>query len=124
MKKLFAITVLFVGFAISSYAQEAPSTKEETRKEAKKKLKHELNLTREQAKELKGANQDFKDKAHAIKDDDNLTKEQKREKMQSLQKEKNDKFKTILTPEQQQKMSQMKKEGHKRKSHRKPAETK
>jgi Spy/CpxP family protein refolding chaperone len=122
MKKLIAFTLILVGFGFASQAQQDPSTKQESKKESKKKIKDELNLTKEQSKELKTINKDFKDKAGSIKANQALSTEQRKEQLAKLHKEKMDKMNTILTPEQQQKMKELKKTGHHSKG-RKSAET-
>lgn len=87
MKKILAFTLLLVGVAASSYAQQATSPRKEITKEERKKLNDELNLTKEQSKELKDVNEKFKEEAKAVKEDESLSKEQKREKFKALQAE-------------------------------------
>ena len=63
------------------------------------KLKKELNLTREQSRSLKSINQEYKSKADSIRNDNTLTKEQKKQ----LIIERRQKIMELLTPEQRAK---------------------
>jgi len=116
MKKVLVFTLLLAGLAFSSYAQQAasPGKEKEITKEERKKVSDDLNLTKEQSKELKVINEKFKEEAMAVKEDESLSKDQKKEKIKALHAEREKKLKTTLTPEQQQKMSQYKKHGHKK----------
>ena len=67
-----------------------------------------MNLTDQQAQEMKSMNMEFKMQSKAIKDDKSLTQEQKKEQLKSLQAERHQKVKAILTPEQKQKMAEHK----------------
>src|SRR5205823_12329301 len=116
MKKLLAITLLIVGLAITSIAQQAPLPQKQNKKEVKKKMKDELNLSKEQAKQLKRINVEFKDKARTIKENNSLTREQKKVQLKTLHKERIAKVNTILTPEQQQKFNEIKRAAHNKKS--------
>ena len=60
------------------------------------KLKKELNFTREQSRSFKSINQEYKSKADSIRNDNTLTKEQKKQ----LIIERRQKIMEILTPEQ------------------------
>jgi Spy/CpxP family protein refolding chaperone len=114
MKKILAFTVLLFTLTSASQAQQASSPKKEASKEERKKVKDDLNLSSEQASQMKEINKDFKDKFFAIKGDNSLTEEQKKEKFKELNRERMRKTNSILTPEQQRKMSEYKKSGHKR----------
>ncbi|MEO5997515.1 MAG: hypothetical protein ABIN89_12320 [Chitinophagaceae bacterium] len=116
MKKIFAITLFIAGFAFVSQAQQAPSTKTETKKEEHKKRVADLHLTKDQKAQLKDVNKEFKDKARAIKDNQSLSKQQKKEQFTTLHKERMDKMNTFLTPEQQAKLNEEKKEEKHRRS--------
>ena len=111
MKKIFVITLFIAGFAFASQAQQAPSTKKETKKEEHKKLVADLHLTKDQKTQLKETNKAFKDKARAIKDNQSLSKQQKKAQFTTLRKERMDKMNTFLTPEQQAKLNEEKKGG-------------
>lgn len=114
MKKILAFTLLLAGIAVSSYAQQPASPGKEVPKEERKKIRDDLNLTKEQSNEVKAINDKFKEEAKVVKEDESLSKEQKREKFKALNTERENKLKTTLTPEQQQKMSEYKKHGHRK----------
>lgn len=109
MKKLFGIAVVMLGFAVASHAQQAPAPVQQPQQESRKQVMKDLNLTKDQKKEMKTANMEFKNKMQAVKNDTSLTKEQKKAQLQTINKERMDKMNTILTPDQQQKMNDMKK---------------
>lgn len=120
MKKLFAIGLFLTGFAVMSQAQTAPATtnpattKQETKKDERKKMMADLNLTSEQTKQMKDVNKDFKDKAHTIKDNQSLSKKEKKQQLASLTKERTNKMNSFLTPEQQSKLKEDKKAARKK----------
>ncbi len=120
MKKLFVIGLFLTGFAVMSQAQTAPATtnpattKQETKKEDRKKMIADLNLTSEQAKQMKDVNKEFKDKARALKDDQSLDKKEKRQQFLALNKERSEKMNSFLTPEQQSKLKKDKKAGRRK----------
>ena len=70
----------------------------------------ELNLTNEQKKQVKKYKKSDKVKVTAIKNNAALTEQQKKDQLMQVRKEKHDKLETILTPEQKEKMKQMKKD--------------
>ncbi len=91
--------------------------KEEKKSEAKDKgekryeeMKKDLNLTDAQGQQLKALNEDFRNKAKAIKENTSLTKEQKKEQLKALNEQRLAKMKTILTAEQIKKIQAKKKE--------------
>lgn len=67
-------------------------------------MNKELNLTADQQTKLKGYTDEFRTKAKDIRANNSLTEDQKREQIRSLSKTYMDQSKTVLTPEQQQKM--------------------
>ena len=74
-----------------------------------KKVK-DLNLSKQQKKEIKKNKKSDKVKVAAIKNNAALTQQQKKNQLIQLHKEKHDKLESILTPEQKEKMKQMKKD--------------
>ena len=98
-----------LGFAVASHAQQAPAPAQQPQQESRKQAMKDLNLTKAQKKDLKAANMEFKNKMQAVKNDASLSKQEKKIQLQSIKKEKMDKMSTILTPDQQQKMNDMKK---------------
>lgn len=109
MKKIFGIAVMMLGFAVASNAQQAPAPAQQPQLESRKQEMKDLNITTAQKKDLKAANMEFKNKMQTVKNDASLSKQEKKIQLQSIKKEKMDKMSTILTPDQQQKMNDMKK---------------
>jgi Spy/CpxP family protein refolding chaperone len=74
------------------------------------KMKKELSLTDDQAVRLKAQNEALKIKREAIKNDQSLSKEAKKEKMMALRNEAKEQRKSILTADQIKKMEELKKD--------------
>ena len=73
-------------------------------------LEKELNLTAAQKEKMASANAELKTRMTALKNDNSLTKEQKRAKIQELVKDRQEQFKSILTKEQAEKLQSLYKE--------------
>lgn len=73
------------------------------------KMKKELGLTDDQVSALKKNHEDMAQKFKAVHDDKSLTDEQKKVQMKEYKKQQHDSLKSILTPEQLQKLEQHKK---------------
>jgi Spy/CpxP family protein refolding chaperone len=73
------------------------------------RMKTKLGLTDEQVAQIKAQHDAIREKITAIRDNDNLTREQKEEQLSSIKNERKDGFKKILTPDQLNKLEQMKK---------------
>ena len=73
-----------------------------------------LNLTPEQQTDLKSIRDNERQQAQAIKNDSSLTPDQKKAKFKELRKSSHEQMMAKLTPEQQQKFKEMRKEhrGH------------
>jgi hypothetical protein len=78
-------------------------------------MKKELNLTEEQVNALKKNHETMAQKFKAIREDKNLTDDQKKAELKEFKKQQHESLKSILTAEQLQKLEQQKKEhkGHK-----------
>jgi len=74
------------------------------------RLTKELNLTPEQQAQVKPIMEDTRSKMKALHEDTTLTPEQRRAKAKEVREANRAKIKALLTPEQQQKMEQLKKE--------------
>jgi Spy/CpxP family protein refolding chaperone len=125
MKRILSIALFIAAFVINSQAQEKqPSEKGKHKgnKEWNKKAKEELGLTADQENQMKAINMDFRKQSKAIKEDASLSKEQKKEKLKSIHARRSEKVKAILTPEQQQKVAQHRKNN--RKQHKRETSTK
>ena len=83
---------------------------EEMMKKRAEKMKTELNLTDDQSAKLDKTRKELGDKMKALRENKTLSEEQRQAQMKELMKSHRDNMKTILTPEQLQKM----KEQHKR----------
>jgi Spy/CpxP family protein refolding chaperone len=70
----------------------------------------ELNLTQAQKDELSKMRRDVKGQMESIRDDQSLTQDQKKEKIHSIKKDQKEKFKSVLTKEQLDKLETTKKE--------------
>jgi Spy/CpxP family protein refolding chaperone len=73
------------------------------------KMKLKLNLTDDQVAQIKANRENIHSKIKAIKDNDNLSRTEKKEQLETLRNEKKDSFKKILTPDQLNKLEEMKK---------------
>ena len=71
----------------------------------------ELGLTATQQEQMTKIRAEYSSQFQALRNDNSLTKDQKKDKMQELRKAQMDKMKTVLTPEQMDKMKSMRK-GH------------
>lgn len=71
-------------------------------------FKKELNLTNDQETRIKGIFQEFQSKAQALRSNNSLTQEQKKEQMHTLAKQYMDQGKAVLTPEQLKKFDEVK----------------
>jgi Spy/CpxP family protein refolding chaperone len=71
----------------------------------------ELGLTATQQEQMTKIRAEYSSQFQALRNDNSLTKDQKKDKMQELRKAQMEKMKTVLTPEQMDKMKSMRK-GH------------
>ena len=68
------------------------------------KMKSTLGLTDEQSKKLKESQAGLQDKIKSIRQNQSLSEEQKREQVKAIAKKQHEQLKSVLTPEQLQKM--------------------
>ena len=73
-------------------------------------IQKQLNLSQAQKDQLTKMRTDLKGQAQSIRNDQSLTPDQKKEKMQSLMKDRQEKFKSVLTKEQLDKLQSLKKD--------------
>ena len=73
-------------------------------------LSEKLNLTDDQKAKLRPILQDQMLQMKAVREDSSLSEEQKRAKMKSIHESSHDQINAVLTPEQQAKFEQMRKE--------------
>jgi Spy/CpxP family protein refolding chaperone len=76
----------------------------------RKGLKETLNLTEAQQTKMSALNKDFKTKRESLRSNTSLTADQKKEQMKALVQQHRSEVKSILTPEQQQKLEAMPRE--------------
>ncbi len=81
------------------------------RKDRGEKIKSELNLTDDQQTILKTNRKAMHTEIKPVKDNVALTKEEKREKRKTLKEKQKETMKTVLTPDQVQKLKDRKKPG-------------
>lgn len=118
MKKI-AFLSLLLALAFSGFSQVkkdrtklSDSTKQSIR-EAMKNRKDkngrmaELNLSREQKKQVRDLKKEDEAAKESINNDKTLTEEQKKEKLKELRKARQEKIKSMLTPEQKEKLKSM-----------------
>lgn len=93
----------------NSTASQTPNNNERGQKFAEA-----LNLTPEQKADLKSLRDNEKQQAEAIKSDSSLTADQKKAKLKELRKSSHQQMMAKLTPDQQKKFKEMRKEhrGH------------
>ena len=72
-------------------------------------MKKELNLTDDQVNALKKNHEAMAQKFKAMREDKNLSEDQKKAEMKEFRKQQHESLKSILTPEQLQKLEQQKK---------------
>ena len=70
----------------------------------------QLNLNADQKTQMKALHQDMKQQRDAIMNDQTLTADQKKQKMKELRKAQSEKMNSILTPDQQAKMKELRKQ--------------
>lgn len=92
----------------------AAQTQSDKRGERGEKFAKELNLTPQQQADLKSIRENMKQQAQAIKNDSSLTADQKKAKFKELRKSSHEQMMAKLTPDQQAKFKEMRKEhrGH------------
>ncbi len=109
MLALLSLIISFAGFSQvkKDRSKMSDSTKQaikEVMKTKKGKKMAELNLSREQKKQVKEIKQNDDAAKNAILNDAALSEEQKKEKLKELRKARQEKIKTMLTPEQKEKL--------------------
>jgi len=102
------------GSATSGGANATASQTTESKGERGAKFAEALNLNDQQKAELKSIRDNERQQAQAIKNDTSLTADQKKAKFKELRKSSHEQMMAKLTPEQQQKFKEMRKDhrGH------------
>jgi len=102
ISKLSVIPLLF-GLLLTVVAQDQSSAQAKLQQ-----LSAQLNLTPDQKEKLKPILQDEAQQMQTVRDDTSLTKQQKWSKSREIQQSFQPKVNAVLTPEQQDKLKQMK----------------
>jgi Spy/CpxP family protein refolding chaperone len=117
MKKLILVAIAGLFFAANSNAQvkrDAPPSQkmqsDSSHHFRKGKMANQLNLTADQQSQMKTLHQDMQQQREGIMNDQSLTADQKKQKMRELRKSQSEKMNTILTPDQQTKMKELRKQ--------------
>ena len=116
-KTLFVYSLALAGLVIAPTFASAQEERRgpRTPEERIAALKETLKLTDEQVEKVKPIFAKNQEKSRALREDQNLSREDRRAKMQELNKALEDELKPILTPEQQAKY---KEEAEKRRQQR------
>ena len=114
--------------ASTASGDNAAQTQTQERGERGEKFAKELNLTPQQEADMKSIRENMKQQAQAIKNDSSLTADQKKAKFKELRKSSHEQMMAKLTPDQQAKFKEMRKEhrghrGHGRKGEAAPDKT-
>ncbi len=105
MKKIIVLALAVIGVQLAASAQEKETLiRSHHKTEARAKMKEELNLTKEQSEKLKAIHADTKTKMQALRDDQSLSKEDRKAKVGAIMKEREEKTNAILSTEQKEKM--------------------
>jgi len=114
MKKIFISIVVIAMTALTTQAQEIPERKREAFKPVEKakmfdkKELANLNLTDEQKTKLKGMKRDLRQQMDELRKQDNLSVKDYRDKTETLRKDQQARFQSILTPDQKTEMEKYK----------------
>ncbi|HRN48616.1 MAG TPA: hypothetical protein PK110_09445 [Niabella sp.] len=111
MKKIVLTAALF---AITSLASVQAQNIPQRSNNDNKKWDNSLNLTDAQKQQMKDLQEDGQKQMEAIRNDNTLTQEQKKEKVIAFQKEQRAKRQALLTPEQKAKAETFAKQGNRR----------
>ena len=89
---------------------DSGNTAQAPNQERGQKFAQALNLTPDQQAALKSIHENFRQQGQAIKNDSSLTPDQKKAKFKELRKGTHEQMMAKLTPDQQQKLKDMRKE--------------
>ncbi|MCP9751137.1 hypothetical protein [Ferruginibacter sp. HRS2-29] len=97
--------------AMAKNKTEMQAKRKEMHEKKAKEMQEKLGLSNDQAAKLKSQREATHQQMKALKADQSLTKEQKKEKIKTIKAAANEQRKTVLTADQLKKMDEMKKEG-------------
>jgi hypothetical protein len=115
MNPFYALVTLLLIAGVPALAQQGrdtirPASGARPPENRRKQMAEELGLTKKQAGELKEINQEFAPKIKALRADSTIDKKQKRQQVMQLMKDRDDKIKGVLSPEQLTKYREMEKQ--------------
>lgn len=108
MKKVLASIAAIALFSFAAHAQENRHLKPKHQHGHHGMLPKELNLSEAQRKQAKGIHEEFRKKMQDLNKQESLTVKEFRDRKFALRKEQKAKMDGILTPEQKNKMAQLK----------------
>lgn len=109
MKKIVSSLLVFTLLVGAAQAQSGPTRpSREQRKEVKEEMEKTLGLTPEQSKEMTAINKSYGDQIKDVREDQTMSKDQKKEKLKQLNQERENKINEKLSPDQQAKWKQWK----------------
>ncbi len=116
LQMTLAAAALAAGLGIGAWALQAPAGPGPGAPgfPAVQQLIKQLNLTDEQKTEVQTFLEDARSQAQAVQQDTSLTRGQKIDKMDAIQKQTQDKIRSILTTEQQMKLEDLRKQAQER----------
>lgn len=110
MKKIAAVMLAFASFIFSASAQEQRNIKHHQHHHANGMMMKELTLTQSQKEQIKASHDGYKKQLMELNKNEGITVKEARDKKEALRKEHKDKMMALLTPEQKDKLIQLKKD--------------
>lgn len=117
MKKILLTSVIILACACTSFSQKfgiggvhRGGTSPVNKQRMAEKLKTEFQLTDDQANAVVVIQQDYQLKARSVKIDTKTSEQEKKEKLQPIEAERNEKLKKFLTDEQISKVNEVTKQ--------------
>ena len=107
--KTLPLVALFIFLAASLQAQTTAVTEKQTKKEQQKEMLNQLNLSKEQKKQLKEIQKEQKDELYAIKNNKELSEKERKEKEKGVKEQYSKKREQVFTVEQKEKMKEYRK---------------
>ena len=110
MQKKWIPILLFVMFGLSLGTAKIAAQGQSSAETRLQEMSKQLNLTDDQKAKLKPILEDELQQVQAVRDDSSLTKKEKFAKLKSIRDAHAPEINGVLTPEQQEKLKQMKQE--------------
>jgi hypothetical protein len=122
MKKIL-IALIITSASTAAFAQDSARAHKRPMHEQRAKMQEDLKLDEKQSAQVKDINKEFMTSAQAVQKDKELSKEQRKSKLEALDKRRSDRFKTVMNKDQFAKWesnraaTRAKMEGYKEKRH-------